>query len=574
MFENPNRTLGYRSALAEIRPILKRAVLVSVIVNVLSLAPVLYMLQVYDRVLNSRSYVTLAMLTLLVLGIYIVLEVMEYVRAQLLHQAGTLIEARLGPRIFNAAFAANLRNGRSSVQGLEDLRTLREFFSTPAVTALLDAAPALTYLVLVSLISPALGWFSLAVAVVQVYIAYLTERGTRDPLTQANRGAIEARNYAGGALRQAQAVESMGMLDAIIARWRKRHREVLKLQAKASDVAGSGSAAAKLVQNILSSGLLGLACWLMLHGELAGGASMMIIASILGGKALAPLVQLIASWKSVVYARGAHQRIESLLESYPDPGIVMQLPPPQGRLSVDGVIAAAPGSQLSILRGVSFSLAPGRALAVVGPSASGKSTLARLLVGIWPAFSGSVRLDGVDVFQWNKMELGPHIGYLPERIELFDGTLAENIARFGEIDAARVEHAARAVGLHENILALPDGYQSRIGEEGCFLSGGQRQRVGLARAVYGNPRYVVLDEPNSSLDAAGEHALLGTLAALKAGGTTVVFITHRTNLLAVADFMLVLSGGQAVAFGPRDEVLARLRQPQGSERAQPAPQTA
>lgn len=291
---------------------------------------------------------------------------------------------------------------------------------------------------------------------------------------------------------------------------------------------------------------------------------MIIVASLLGAKALAPLMQIIASFKLIAGVRTARERLERLLEQIPEKAAGMPLPPPQGRIAVENVVAAAPGTQVPILRGVSFTVAPGQALVIVGPSASGKSSLARLLVGIWPASSGKVRLDGVDVFSWDKAELGPHVGYLPETIELFDGSIAENIARFGNVDRPKVEAAARAVGLHEAIAALPGGYDTRIGDEGAFLSGGQRQRVALARAIYGGPRLMVLDEPNSSLDEAGEVALLQTLEALKASGTTLIVITHRTGVFAIADLVLVLRQGQVAAFGPRDEVLAKARAAAGA----------
>jgi ATP-binding cassette subfamily C exporter for protease/lipase len=307
--------------------------------------------------------------------------------------------------------------------------------------------------------------------------------------------------------------------------------------------------------------LLGAGCWLTIKGEFPGAGGMMIVASALGGRILAPIVQVIAMWKQVVNARDAYGRLDRLLQAVPARTTGMPLPPPRGTLSVEGAVAGAPGSPTPIIRGVSFLLPAGEVLAVVGPSASGKSTLARLMVGIWPTAAGKVRLDGADVFSWNKAELGPHIGYLPQEVELFDGTLAENIARFGEIDMGKVEAAARAVGVHDAILALPQGYDTRIGDDGCFLSGGQRQRVGLARAIYGNPRFVVLDEPNSSLDEAGEIALAQTLRDLKAQDATVVVITHRTSVLAAVDRMLILLDGQVQAYGPRDEVLAALQRP-------------
>lgn len=285
---------------------------------------------------------------------------------------------------------------------------------------------------------------------------------------------------------------------------------------------------------------------------------MMIIASILGGRVLAPLVQIVTQWQAVVNVRDAWLRLEQMLAALPQRTAGMSLPAPRGGLTVEALVAAAPGSQLPILRGVAFALEPGEVLAVVGPSASGKTSLARLLVGLWPAASGKVRLDGVDVFTWDKAELGPHVGYLPQGVELFDGTLADNIARFGEVDMAKVEAAARAVGLHELIMNLPKAYDSPIGRDGAMLSGGERQRVGLARALYGNPVFVVLDEPNSSLDEAGDAALASAIAQLKSRGTTFVVMTHRTSVLAVTDKMLILQDGQNRAFGPRDDVLAAL----------------
>ena len=385
----------------------------------------------------------------------------------------------------------------------------------------------------------------------------------------ANRTAIAAQQYADGTLRNAQVIESMGMLRNIHSRWMDKQREFLNLQAQASESAGGYQAISKFLQNVLSSMLLGLACWLLLHNSLNGGAAMLIVGSILGGRVLAPLVQVVTQWQTVVNVRDSWSRLDQLLAAVPPRPVGMRLPPPRGALQVEQLVASAPGNVSPILRGVNFSLSPGEVLAVVGPSASGKTTLARLLVGLWPAAAGKVRLDGADVFVWDKAELGPFMGYLPQGVELFDGSLAENIARFGVVDMERVEDAARAVGLHEFILALPQGYDSPVGREGAMLSGGQRQRVGLARAIYGNPAFVVLDEPNSSLDEEGDAALAGAIAALKARGTTFVVMTHRTSVLAVADKMLVLRDGQMQAFGPRDDVLAALHKAAQQSQQQP-----
>lgn len=550
-----------KESLLLLKPFVRRALFFSLFTNLLVMAPTVYMLEVYDRVVNSRSTMTLAMLTLLVIGVYVLLELFEWVRAEILHHASLGFDARMNGRVFDAMFEANLRriHGVSS-QVINDLKTLREFIGSPAVLAVMDVPLSMLYIVVIFMISPVMGYVSIVGALLQVGLAYLTERNTQPPLTSANRSAIAAQNYANGSLRNAQVIEAMGMLKHIHGRWMKKQKEFLVQQAIASDQAGANMAVSKFVQMTQSSLLLGVGCWLIINGQFPGGAGMMLVASILGGRALAPISQVIGMWKQVVNARDAYGRLDKLLQNIPVREQGMSLPPPKGMLSVEAVMAGAPGSPAAIIRGASFVVPAGEVVAIVGPSASGKSTLARLMVGVWPTATGKVRLDGVDVFPWNKSELGPYIGYLPQGVELFDGTLGENIARFGEVDMAKVEAAAKAVGVHEVIMALPQGYDTCIGDDGCFLSGGQRQRVGLARAIYGNPRFVVLDEPNSSLDEAGEMALVQTLRALKAQGTTIVVITHRTSVLAAVDRMLVLRDGQVQAYGPRDEVLAALQQ--------------
>ncbi|MFA6314273.1 MAG: type I secretion system permease/ATPase [Sterolibacterium sp.] len=565
---NPtNDNSELRSALYSLKAHFKRALFYSFFTNMLVMAPTLYMLEVYDRVVNSRSHMTLAMLTLLIIGAYVVMEILEWVRNGIMQQAALKFDAKIHERIFNTVFEANLRRipGASS-QVLNDLRSLREFLSSPAVMSIMDVPLALLFIVVIFLINPIMGWMSIVGALLSVGLAYFTERDTQPPLTAANRAAIAAQNYANGSLRNAQVIEAMGMQGNIHEIWMKRQTEFLYMQAAASDKAGAFASVSKFVQLSQSSLLLGAGCWLTILGQFSGSGGLMIVASTLGGRVLAPIAQLIGMWKHVVNARDAYARLDRLLAAVQlkQPG--MALPPPKGLLSVEGVVAGAPGSSAAIIRGVSFVVPAGQVVAIVGPSASGKTTLARLLVGIWPPANGKVRLDGVDIFPWNKAELGPHIGYLPQDVELFDGTLAENIARFSHVDMAQVEAAARAVGLHETILSLPQGYETSIGDDGCFLSGGQRQRVGLARAIYGNPRFLVLDEPNSSLDEAGEKALVQTLISLKARGTTIIVITHRTSVLVAVDLMLVLQDGQAKAYGPRDEVLAALQRA-----AQPAP---
>jgi ATP-binding cassette, subfamily C, bacterial exporter for protease/lipase len=562
-----------REALVALSPFFRRAAWFSLCSSLLVLAPSGYMLEVYDRVVNSRNHLTLAMLTLLVLGAYVVMELLEWARGDLMHKASHELDRKMSPRIFDAIFIANLRrHPGGSMALMNDFKTVREFLTLPVVTALMEAPSSLVFLVLVFFISPVLGYVALVGAVIQVAVGWFNEKATQPTLVAANRSASLAQLYADNTLRNAQVIESMGMLKDIHRRWIDKQREFLGLQALASERAGGYQAIMKLLQLIMSSLLLGLGAYLLLNRELNGGASMMIVASILGGRILAPLVQIVANWRPVVNFRDAWTRLDELLTAIPPKAAAMALPPPKGMLQVEALTAGAPGGSVPILKNVQFALRPGEVLAVIGPSASGKTTLARLLVGLWPALTGKVRLDGADVFTWDKAELGPHVGYLPQGIELFEGTLAENIARFGEVEPAKIEAAARAVGLHEYIMELPQGYDSPVGREGAMLSGGQRQRVGLARAIYGDPAFVVLDEPNSSLDEAGDAALASAILQLKARGTTFVVMTHRTSVLGVVDRLLVLNDGIAQAFGPRDEVLAALRK--AAEQAQQAAQQA
>lgn len=559
---NPNQKQPeLTEALLALKPYFWRAFGFALLAGLLVLAPTFYMFEVYGRVVDSRNHLTLAMLTLLVLFIFVVMEVLDWARAETMREAGQLLDRRMAPRVFQAIYESNLRRlGPPSIQPMNDFRTLRDFLPHPVLAAAMESPVALVFAFILFSISPVLGWSAMLGAVVQVMLAWFNERSTSPPLLAANRAAIGAQQYADGSLRNAEVIEAMGMLANIHRRWMEKQREFLGLQADASDKAGAFQAASKFVQTTMASLLLGLGAWLILENALSGGPGMMIVGSVLGGRMLAPLVQVVSQWRAVVNLRDAWVRLDQLLDKLPPREPAMLLPPPKGRLAVENLVAAAPGSQAPILKGLAFGLQPGEVLAVVGPSASGKTTLARLLMGLWPAVSGKVRLDGADVFAWDKQELGPHLGYLPQGVELLEGTLAENIARFGEPSRVKVEAVARAVGLHEFIESLPHGYDSPVGREGAMLSGGQRQRVALARALYGDPVLVVLDEPNSSLDEAGDLALVQAIAGLKARGTTFVIMTHRTSVLGVADKMLVLRDGAQQAFGPRDEVLAALNQ--------------
>ncbi len=575
----PSYNSELRQAMASLRPYFVRAGWFSVIASLLVLAPSVYMLEVYGRVVDSRSHTTLWMLTLAVVGVYLVMEMLEWARSETMRAASVELDGKLSARIFDAIFAANLRRMPGGTQQpLHDFRQVRDFLFSPALLALMESPVALVMLVLLFLISPVLGWSALVFAGLQTLVAWFNERSTKPVLMEANKGAIAAQQYVEGTLRNAEVIESMGMLKDTQRRWMVKQQEVLELQARASASAGGFQALGKFLQTTLGSLLLGLGCWLLLYDKLSGGGGMMIVGSILGGRMLAPLVQVVSQWQGVVNVRDAWSRLDGLLATVPQRAQTMPLPPPRGVLVVEPLVVVAPGQGQSapILRGVNFALNPGEVLAVVGPSAAGKTTLARVLVGLWSSSAGKVRLDGADVHAWDKAELGPHMGYLPQGVELFEGTLAENIARFGEVEMVKVEAAARMVGLHDFIASLPLGYDNPVGDDGARLSGGQRQRVGLARALYGDPVFVVLDEPNSSLDEEGDAALARAMLQAKSRGTTFVVMTHRTSVLAVADKMLVLRDGQQQAFGPRDDVLVALQQAaqaQGPSSA-PGPATA
>ncbi|MBL0298040.1 MAG: type I secretion system permease/ATPase [Betaproteobacteria bacterium] len=550
-----------------------RALGLSVVSGLLMLTPSWFMFEVYGRVLNSRNERTLVMLLLAAIGLYVVMELLDLVRARILHRAAELGDEKLRQPLFDTMFRLRAE-GRpvNQTQAFADLRTLREFIPSPPVTAALDLPAASIFLVLLFLIGPVLGWMAVAGVLVQGLLAAVTQKRTVPWLNAATQASGAAQTYAAGALRNAQVIEAMGMGPGVHRRWAERQKGFVAWQSQASDVGGLTAVAAKLVQTMQGSLLLGGAVWLGMQGTLWGGMGMAIVASILGARALQPLAQLVAQWRTIVMARDAWQRLDTLLGDGPADKPQMSLPPPKGVLTAEMLVAAAPGSSVPILKGVQFAALPGEMLAIIGPSAAGKTTLARLLVGLWPAQQGKVRLDGVDVHTWDKEELGPHVGYLPQGIELFDGTVAENIARFGSVDMEAVRLAAADAGVLETIESLPQGFETRIGEDGAVLSGGQRQRLALARAVYGRPQLLVLDEPNASLDEAGEKALLEMLLACKSRRATLVVITHRTTLMPAADKLMVMADGKTMMFGPRDDVQAALKKANEEARSKLAAQ--
>lgn len=531
----------------------------SAIINLLMLAPSLYMLQVYDRVLGSRNDVTLLMLSLLIVGVYIFMGALELIRSFVLVRVGAQFDMKLNKRIYTAAFEQNLKQaGANAGQALADLTNLRQFLTGNALFAFFDAPWFPIYLIVIFTFEPMLGFFALAGTILLMILAVVNERVTKEPLAEANSMAIQANTLATNNLRNAEVIESMGMLPNLMGRWFKLHGRFLSIQASASQKAGLISAVTKFVQMSMSSLVLGVGALLVLDNKITPG--MMIAASILLGRTLQPVQQVIAVWKSVSSTRSAYERLDSLLEANPAREAGMALPKPAGTLSLDSVTAAPPGARVPVVKGVSFAVIPGDVLGVLGPSGSGKSTLARLLVGVWPTMMGKVRLDGADIYQWNKAELGPHIGYLPQDVELFSGTIKENIARFGDVDADLVVQAAKRAGVHEMILQFPEGYDTQLGDGGAGLSGGQKQRIALARAMYGDPSLIVLDEPNSNLDEVGEQALLAAVLDLRQRGKTIVMISHRPGVINVTTKLLLMRDGAVHMFGPTQAVLNALQE--------------
>ncbi len=554
-----------RSELAEVlfsfRKAFYTAGIFSMFINVIGLVPSIYMLQVYDRVLQSRNATTLIMLTVIMIGFYIMLGMLELARSKLLIRVGAQMDTKLNDRVFTASFERNLRRaGGNAGQAMADLTNVRQFLTGNGLFAFFDAPWAPVYLIVIFLFSPWLGLFAVIAAAILFGLAWATEVSTRKPLAEAQQVSIAANMYATNNLRNAEVIEAMGMLDNLKRRWLEKQLRFLSLQNEASDKAAAISATTKSVRIAVQSLVLGGGALLVIEGTMTPGG--MIAASILLGKALAPVELAINVWKQLLSARTAYHRLEDMLKDHPARQQGMSLPPPKGNLLVEGVSAAPPGTQALVLKQIGFAVAPGEIVGIIGPSASGKSTLARLMVGVWPSLAGKVRLDGADVFSWNKEELGPAVGYLPQDIELFEGSIAENIARFGDVDSDKVVEAAQLAGVHEMILRFPKGYDSQIGESGSVLSGGQRQRIAFARAIYGNPAFVVLDEPNSNLDDAGEAALVRAIRELKRRGTTVMLITHRTSIISAVDKLLLLADGVVQLYGPRDQVLQAIQQRQ------------
>lgn len=531
----------------------------SCVINMLMLAPAIYMLQVYDRVLVSKNTTTLLMLTLLIFGLYIVIGLIESARASVMVRLGNRLDVKLNQLVFNAAFKRKIIAGDNNpAQALAELDQVRQFLSGNSLFALLDIPWTPFYLLIAFLVHPLLGYLSAGGIIILFALTLFSEISTKRVIQQAHALTINNGSKLNKQLQNADAIEAMGMLPTLKNHWLEQHNKVLVLQTQIADKTAHLSGLSRFVRILLQSIALGAGALLVIKGEITPG--LMIAASIILGRVLNPVEQVIGSWKQFVQFRGAWQQLATLLKSYPAAKAVLTLPRPTGKISVENVFAAPPGLSSPTLSNISFQLDAGEVLGIIGPSASGKTSLAKLLVGVWGTLSGKVRLDGADICQWDKALLGPAIGYLPQDVELFDGSIAQNISRFALMDSEKIVAAAQLAGVHEMILRFPQGYDTPLGVGGYQLSGGQRQRIGLARAVYNNPAFIVLDEPNANLDDAGEFALIKAINTLRNQGQTTVIISHRPTLLGVVNKVLLLNDGAMQQFGTRDQVFASLRQ--------------
>lgn len=552
---DPRRDID--AALLRYRSLFWVIALFSGVINLLTVVPAIYMMQVFDRVMASRNETTLLLLTLLALGLFLLSSLVEWIRGQVMIKMSVGIDLDLGERLFGVAFQKSLKEHNANpAQVLSDLNVLRQFLTGSALIALLDLPWMPIFLIVTGLLHPWLGLFTLLGALILFGLAIWNEHATRKGLDEANQISVQSSKYVNSTLQNAEVIQAMGMLGNLQKRWAGMQRRLIGAQTSASDKAARISTITRLVRTAWQSLAMGVAMLLILEGQITGGV--MMAAGFLISKAMLPAEQAISSWKQLDSAKASYRRLCQLLEEFPRQVERMSLPAPTGAIRIERLVVNPPGSKRPAVNSVDLALAKGEVLAVIGPSASGKSSLARAMVGVWPPSYGFVRLDGAEIGQWPSDALGPHIGYLPQDIELFDGTVAENIARFGETDSAAIIEAATLAGIHQMILRFPQGYDTPLGPGGLGLSGGQKQRIGLARALYGKPSLIVLDEPNSNLDDAGEAALVAAVDALRKHGSTVVLVTHRPNVLAAVDKLLVLQDGTQKMFGPRDQVLKAL----------------
>lgn len=537
--------------------------------NLLMLSPTLYMLQVYDRVMQSRSELTLIALSLVVLFLYLTLAFCEWMRSKLVIRIGVHLDQALNKRIFRAMFDDSLTwTGRTPSQAMSDLTTVRQWLTGAGVFAFFDLPWTPLYIAVMFLLHPFLGYLSIIFVLILGLLAWFASRLTREELEKAQEEEKELNALIHSKLRNAEVIEAHGMLPGLHKRWWDRQLQTFRLFLRANDVEGRMTVLSKEVRILMQSMALGAGALLVIEEQL--GISSMIASTVLMGRVTAPLDSLVSGWKGFIQVRGAFGRINELLAKNPERDSKLVNDALRGELELRNLVATAPGRAQPILKGLSLQLPAGQVYAIMGASGSGKSTLGKALLGVWPHVSGEVRLDGVHVMDWDREVLGPQLGYLPQDVELFRGTVAENIARLGKTDSEAVIEAARQSGMHDTILHFPRGYDTQIGDGGSFLSGGQRQRVGLARALYGSPSLVVLDEPNANLDDVGEAALESAVQSLKARGATVFLITHRPNIINVVDRIILLRDGQVERYGSRDEILAYMKEPSAAPVAQVA----
>ena len=537
------------------KPAVITAMVFSFFINILALVSPLYMLQVYDRVLSSRNVATLVVLTLIVIFLFVIYGLLEALRTQVLVRGGLKFDGLARDPIFKVVLDSTLNRRGQGSQAFRDMDSVREFM-TGGLIAFCDAPWTPVFIIVSWLLHPFFGVLAIVSCFIIFGLAVMNDRATKNPIQMATMAAIAAQNDAGSTLRNAEVMKAMGMWGGLQARWRVRRDEQVAWQAAASDNGGAVMSGIKVFRQVVQTLILGGGAYLAIQGKISAGS--MIAGSILVGRALAPIEGAVGQWKSLLGARGAWDRLQAMLREDRDASDHMPLPEPRGVLSAEAASILPPGAQAPTLRQASFRIDAGTSVGIVGPSGAGKSSLLRGVVGVWPCVAGVIRLDGYDIKQWDPEKLGRHVGYLPQDIELFSGTIAQNIARFTQFEPQEVIDAARMAGVHEMIQALPNGYDTPIGEGGASLSGGQRQRVALARAIFRMPALLVLDEPNASLDQLGEQALAEAMSQLKAAKRTVIFATHKVNLLVQADYIMVVNQGVIADFGERDAMLAKL----------------
>ncbi|MGX9965109.1 type I secretion system permease/ATPase [Roseomonas sp. F4] len=555
--DRPSDTVLHR-AMAACRQQMIGVGLFSGVVNLLQLTVSLYMMQVFDRVLGSRSLDTLYYLTAIALFALLVMAVLDGLRGQVMQRLAGWVEGKVAPEAFLRAIESQLRGRPYRMEALRDLAACRAWLGSPASLTLFDVPWVPIYLAVIFALHPILGWIALGGALLLFLLTLANEWATGALVRQASTASLTSQRRAESMVRNAEVIDSMGMAPAVLQKWREGFSTGIPPQERAADRAAILLSITRFSRLAVQVGVLGAGAYLVLEQQMTAGAS--IAASIIMGRALAPVEQMIGGWKQLVQARQSYRRLLGFLAlpRIRPPG--MALPAPTGRVSAERVTFGFPGQPVAIIKGITFQLAAGESMAIIGPSAAGKTTLIRLLIGTLQPAAGTVRLDGADVFTWQREDFGRHVGYLPQDVELFDGTVMKNISRMRDEPPEGVFEAARLAGCHEMILRLSQGYDTEIGDGGQHLSGGQRQLIGLARAMYGGPRFVVLDEPNSNLDGDAEQALIQGLEALKKQGTTVILVSHRPTLVQGVDKVLLLRDGAAEAFGPRNEVLKRLSQ--------------